>query len=87
MMHFDFRNHPRQERGIDPTLRRLIDEAVAAGRVKVIPRGVSGFGHATWDGDKNQLVYADRRTEKQKAADKMRAHNAQRVYRMAGLVK
>lgn len=87
MMHFDFRNHPRQERGLDPTLRRLIDEAVAAGRVKVIPRGVSGIGTARWDGEKNQLVAADNRTEKQKAAARRRAANALRSRYGMGPVK
>lgn len=35
---------------LDPDLRAKIDEAVAAGRVKVIPRGVSAFPIPKWNG-------------------------------------
>lgn len=88
MMRLDFRNPPpREPRGLDPEARRLIDEAVAAGRVKVIPRGVSAFTPAMWDGDKNRLVGLDPRTEKQKAADKRRATNAARSRYGLGPVK
>ena len=42
---------------ITPTERRLIDEAIAAGRVRIIPKGESSFAGAWWDG--NRLVSGD----------------------------
>lgn len=51
MLHsLDFSFHPAQPRGMPPDMRRLIDEAVAAGRVTRVPMGVSGLPVQVWNG-------------------------------------
>ena len=45
---------------LTPTERHLIDEAVAAGRVRRIPPGVSAFA-LTWDEGRRSLRYVDSR--------------------------
>lgn len=53
----DFQNHLRHTKpSISAEDRRLIDEAVAAGRVTHIPRGVSGIPLPVFDGKKNAIV-------------------------------
>ncbi len=52
----DFRPEPPRERGLSDEDRRLIDEAVSAGRVQVIPPGVSAMSAYVWNGDRNDIV-------------------------------
>jgi DNA-binding CsgD family transcriptional regulator len=44
---------------LDPKQRAMIDEAVAAGRVTVVPRGVSGLVTPVWCAKAKRLVYPD----------------------------
>ena len=47
--------------------RKLIDDAIAAGRVKVIPAGVRSIGtEYVFSGDRNRLVWADKETAKKR---------------------
>lgn len=55
-MHFDFRSRPRQPRDLEPELRNLIDKALAEGRVKVVPPGVSGLPGYQYDPATGQII-------------------------------
>ena len=73
--------------------RRLIDDAIRNGQVKVIAKGVSGEDHQTiWDQRKNKLVYADAQAAKDRVRKRMWAGRkpdpevAKRRKRVADLV-
>lgn len=74
MMHFDFRSRPKSSRGLDPELRQIIDEALAAGRVTVIPQGVSGLPGYRWSEKENKVVCDDGRTQAERARDARKAY-------------
>lgn len=52
---------------LSPQDRALIEAAVAAGRVTVVPRGVSGLPPMVWDGEANALRYVDRSQQPMRA--------------------
>ena len=67
-MHFDFRSRPRQPRDLEPELRNLIDKALAEGRVKVVPPGVSGLPGYQYDPKVRQIVLVEKKTAAQTLA-------------------
>lgn len=57
----------RRRQGVTDEERKLIDDAIAAGRVKVIPADVRSVGtEYVFSGDRNRLVWADKETAKKR---------------------
>lgn len=51
---------------LSPDVRRLIDEAVAAGRVTKVPAGVSGIPLPVWNAERGELAEVDPKTAVEK---------------------